>query len=65
MRKNLIQARKAKKLTQKQLAKKLDITERSYQKYESGECDPKFKNLFKLEDILEISARTLMIDENK
>ncbi len=40
MNTNLINARRSKGLTQVQVAEKANITERSYLRYESGECVP-------------------------
>lgn len=59
MRKNLIQARKDKVMTQRQVAKYLGICTNVYQRYEYGTRDGKMANWDKLEDLFGIHQRIL------
>lgn len=47
--------RKEKKLTQTELASKLDISQKSYSNWESGKAEPTLDNIIKLADLLEVS----------
>ena len=51
MRKNLKEARQAAGMTQQQVAEKLEVTVRSYQRIESGEMLGSIKNWDILEDL--------------
>jgi len=51
--------RKAKKMTQRQMAEALGITERSYQRYEA-ENNPNNETLIKLADFFEVSTDYLL-----
>ena len=59
MRANLINARKEKGLTQKQVANLLEISERAYQHLESGDRNGKFVYWDLLEDLFNIHQRIL------
>lgn len=59
MRKNLKEARQAEGMTQQQVADKLQITLRYYQKIESGERTGDFAIWDQLEDIFKIHQRIL------
>ena len=61
MRPNLQSARKAKGLTQQQMAKHLGVTVRTYQRIESGEVLGSIKYWDKLEDLFETNQRILRI----
>jgi transcriptional regulator with XRE-family HTH domain len=50
----------SKKLTQEQVARKVDIALRVYQRYERGEGKPSFENLWALADFFGISVDELM-----
>ena len=52
MRKNLINARQNKNLTQVEVAKILEVSERQYQRLEAGTSDGSIKIWRKLKDIL-------------
>ena len=61
--------RNEKKITQKQIACNLGITERNYQHYEAGSKKPSFDGLIKLADFFNVPAdyllgRTDSCDEN-
>jgi len=51
--------RKARKMTQRQMADALGITERSYQRYEA-ENNPKNETLIKLADFFDVSTDYLL-----
>ena len=59
MRKNLKEARQAAGFTQQQMADKLGIKLRSYQRIESGEMLGSIKNWDALEDFFQINQRKL------
>ena len=59
MRKNLKEARKKAGMTQKEVAKYLGITLRSYQRMEDGNFIGKIKHWDKLEDLFKIHQRIL------
>lgn len=59
MRENLRAARKAKGMTQKQVAEHLKISERSYQRIEIGETLGSINYWDKLEDLFGIPQRKL------
>lgn len=59
MRENLKKARQEAGLTQQQIADKLDIGLRQYQRIEKGTTDSTFDVWDKLEDIFSIHQRTL------
>ncbi|MBB5887624.1 helix-turn-helix transcriptional regulator [Lactovum miscens] len=48
----LIQARNLKKITQKEMSEKLNITEISYQRIEYGTQNPKLETSLKISEIL-------------
>ena len=52
MRETLIKKRQQKKITQKELARELGISERQYQNLEAGTSEGKMKYWFKLSEIL-------------
>ena len=47
--------RKEKKLTQKELAEQIGISQKSYSHWETGKNEPSLENLIKLADLLEVS----------
>lgn len=51
--------RKEKKLTQKELAEQIGISQKSYSHWESGKNEPSLENLIKLADLLEVSLDRL------
>lgn len=53
-------ARLQRKLTQKEVAAHLGMTERSYQHYEGGSRRPNFETLVALADLLDVSADYLL-----
>ena len=59
MRENLKKARKDAGMTQQQMAEKLDISLRQYQRIESGKSNGSFEIWDALEDILKIHQRIL------
>lgn len=59
LRKNLKEARKKAGMTQQQVAETLGITERSYQRIESGEMLGSIKNWDALEDLFHLHQRKL------
>lgn len=59
MREKLKAARKAKGLTQQQMADELGITNRHYQRIENGECYGTFEMWDTLEDMFKIHQRVL------
>lgn len=61
-RKNLQEARKAKGMTQKQVAEYLGIGERRYQDIEYGKTLGSIKHWDALEDLFQISQRQLRKD---
>jgi transcriptional regulator with XRE-family HTH domain len=52
--------RTQKSLTQKQLAQQLEITERSYQRYELGEREPNINTLVQIANILDADLNFLL-----
>lgn len=52
--------RKSKNLTQKQVASSINITERNYQRYESGDQKPAFEIIISLCKVLDVSADYLL-----
>lgn len=62
MRVNLIEARKQKGFTQQEMAEKLGISERQYQRIESGKTNSTFQIWDSLEDMFQIHQRILRED---
>lgn len=56
----LQEARLQSKLTQKEVAEHLKMTERSYQHYEGGTRRPNYEILVTLADLLDVSADYLL-----
>lgn len=52
---NLIEQRKLNRLTQRQVADHLSISQPSYIRYENGTAEPTLENLVKLADIFDVS----------
>ncbi len=52
--------RKSINLTQKQMAERLNISERAYQYYESGQREPNLDTLFDISNIFDISTDYLL-----
>lgn len=65
MRKNLKEARQAAGMTQQQLAEHLEITQRSYQRIESGEMLGSIRVWDELEDLFGIHQRKLRLASQK
>ena len=57
---NLKKYREIKNLTQKSMADLLEVTTRSYQRYEAGEREPDVDSLIKIADTFEISLDELV-----
>ncbi|HFH8083428.1 helix-turn-helix transcriptional regulator [Streptococcus anginosus] len=56
----LKELRKEKKLTQTELASKLDISQKSYSNWESGKAEPTLENIVKLSKILDTTTDELL-----
>lgn len=56
----LAEQRKLNKLTQKQVAEYLGITQPSYIRYENGQAEPTLTNLVKLADLFDVSVDYLL-----
>ena len=52
---NLIELRKLNRLTQRQVADKIGITQPSYIRYENGKAEPSLENLVKIADLFDVS----------
>lgn len=52
---NLKQIRKQRKMTQQEIASKLNVTQSTYSGYESGKYEPSIEMLIKISQILQIS----------
>ena len=50
----LIEQRKLNKMTQRQVADKLDIKQPSYIRYEKGQAEPSLENLVLLADLFDV-----------
>ncbi|MEB5758325.1 helix-turn-helix transcriptional regulator [Mammaliicoccus sciuri] len=59
LNKNLKKYRNLKKLSQEEMAKKLDISRPAYTGYETGRRKPSLDMLYKISDILEVSIDDL------
>lgn len=57
---NLARVRKEKKLTQRQVAKEINISERVYQSYEYGKVIPSALVLISLADLFDVSIDYLV-----
>mgnify|MGYP004509511661 CR=1 FL=1 len=58
--KRLQQLRKQQGFTQQQMADKLDVVLRSYQRYEADDFEPSLDVLVKIADILDVSTDYLL-----
>ncbi|HGI3718502.1 TPA: helix-turn-helix domain-containing protein [Streptococcus agalactiae] len=56
----LKELRKEKKLTQTELASKLNIIQKSYSNWESGKAEPTLDNIIKLANILDVTVDYLL-----
>ncbi len=63
--KRLTEVRKEAELTQDQMAVAIDISRPSYTQYETGVCFPKFENLIKIAQTLNVSIDYLVGLSNK
>jgi len=63
MRTNLIKSRQNKDLTQVELAKKLNISERQYRSLEAGTSDGSIKIWRKLKDILNAETIDYLLEQ--
>lgn len=52
--------RKDKSLTQKELAEKLNVTDKAVSKWETGKCYPDIETIEKLADVLEVSINEIL-----
>ncbi|HBF67707.1 MAG TPA: transcriptional regulator [Firmicutes bacterium] len=64
MKNNFKLYRKKAKLTQKEMADKLNVSRQSYIKYESGETEPSFETLKQISLILNTSIDELLNNSN-
>ena len=53
-------ARVAKMLTQKQVAAHLNVSERTYQRYEADDFEPNIKTLLALADLFDVTTDYLL-----
>jgi transcriptional regulator with XRE-family HTH domain len=60
----LKELRKAKGVTQRQMADMLGIAERNYQRYETGAVDPTASNTMKIADFFEVPTDYLLGRDN-
>lgn len=58
--KNLTEQRKLNKMTQRQVAEHLGISQPSYIRYENGSAQPTLENLVKLADLFDVSVDYLL-----
>lgn len=58
--KRLQQLRKSHKITQQQMADKLDVVLRSYQRYEADDFQPSLEVLVRIADIFDVSTDYLL-----
>ena len=56
----LIEQRKLNKITQRQMAEYLQITQPSYIRYENGTSQPSLENLVKIADYFDVSVDYLL-----
>ena len=61
----LKKARKAKKLTQKQLAESIGINQKQYQHWEAGRAEPSFDKVKRLSYVLEADIEWLLFGNGK
>jgi len=61
---NLKKIRTSKNITQKELARKLGVSIRTIQNYESGNREPSIKTLENISDILEVSTNELITGQS-
>lgn len=59
---NLINIRKKNKYSQKEVAKKINVSQGTYSKYENGIADPTVDTLIKLADLFHTSVDNLIRD---
>lgn len=58
--KRLFELRKSEELTQCEMAKRLNITQPSYIRYENGTSEPSLETLAKIADIFDVSVDYLL-----
>lgn len=56
----LVEQRKLNRLTQREVAKRLGISQPSYIRYENGKAEPSLVNLVKLADLFDVSVDYLL-----
>ena len=56
----LIEQRKLNRLTQREVAERLGISQPSYIRYENGKAEPRLENLVKLADLFDVSVDYLL-----
>lgn len=56
----LVEQRKLNRLTQREVAKRLGISQPSYIRYENGKAEPSLENLVKLADMFDVSVDYLL-----
>ena len=58
--KNLKRIRKSKKISQTEIAKVLDVSQRTISHYENGTCEPSLTGLCKIAEIMEVTLDELV-----
>jgi len=64
MRYNLINQRKKKKMTQKNVSDLIDVSRSTYNAYELGTIDPPLEKAFKIKEILKYNKDDIFFNEN-
>lgn len=64
MRYNLINQRKKKKMTQKNVSDLIDVSRSTYNAYELGTIDPPLEKALKIKEILKYNKDDIFLNEN-
>lgn len=64
MRYNLINQRKKKKMTQKNVSDLIDVSRSTYNAYELGTIDPPLEKALKIKEILRYNKDDIFLNEN-
>lgn len=64
MRRNLINQRKKKKMTQKNVSDLIDVSRSTYNAYELGTIDPPLEKALKIKEILKYNKDDIFLNEN-
>ena len=64
MRYNLINQRKKRKMTQKNIASLIDVGRSTYNAYELGTIDPPLEKALKIKEILKYNKDDIFLNEN-